>query len=197
MRPGQRGLSLIELLVVVGLLGLLISLALSFMLSMFRDSGRAIVRHGLQTRGLLLCEELLKALRSTGEPGLTLHDDEEWTGFSVIGLSTVTTTGQQVWNDELTLYGWNKQWQRMEKHQCPPLPAGFPLRFAPDRPPRLQPDQFVSLFATEGRLLCDKVTRFEIVQSDGLVSFDLELREDIGTGSSERFFIQRELSFKS
>lgn len=197
-RPGQRGLGLMELLVVFVLLGLLMTTSLDFLLSLFRDSGRASLRHGLQTTGLRLSEELAKTLRHTGEPGLTLHDDGDWTGFSATSLETVTTTSQQVWSEEAALFYWIKAQRRMLTRTCPPLPPGLTLAFAPDRPPRPEPDQFRTLFAVDGgRLLCDKVTLFEISKNEGLVTFRLELRDEGSHGASDRFSIQRELSLKS
>lgn len=196
-KRAKRGLTLGELLVVVGLLGLMLSLALGFLISVFRSSGQASVRHAVQTKGLLLSEELLKAFRSTGAAGLTAYTDPDLAGVSIVPLETVTTTGQQVWKDDCFMYYWIKSERRLYKRTCPPLPAGVTLEFAPDIPPQPTDGQFLALFTSDGRRVADGVTLFSVTKSEGVASFDLRLEEEVSQGRKELFSLRREVGFKS
>lgn len=184
-----------ETIVSFGLLGLLLLLALGFLVSMFKSYGQASVRHQLQTSGILLSERLVKELRTTGEPGLTLYQDEDRSAFYLIPLETVTTTGQQVWDDHGVLYYWTRANQTLSTSET--LPTGVDLGFAPDSPPRPTPEQFLSLMDQPGRLLSEHVTLFEIVKTESLLTLDLGLEQSVSGGPTERYSVRRELSFKS
>ncbi len=185
------------MIVVIALFALLLGTLTSFLISMFRGTSRASVRNALQTEGLLISEELMKVLRSTGQPGLSIQSDASTTAFSAIPLKTTTTTGQQVWDRGLRFYWWRSADRRLMRKRYPPIIPGLVIDFRPESPPQLTPDQFSRLMADDGRLLSQQVTRFELQENEGLVTFRLELAKAVQNSSDETYSIVRKLNFKS
>lgn len=181
----------------MALLALLLGTLTSFLISMFRGANQASVRNHLQTEGLLYSEEILKVLRSTGQPGLSLHVDPAGAAFAAVPLKTTTSTGQKVWDDNLKLYYWRSAEQTLMRKRCPPLPLSVVVAFRPESPPQLDPSQFAALTTNDGRLLSDKVTNFEISESEAFVRFRLDLRQAVPNGRDETYSVIRKLSFKS
>lgn len=186
-----------EMIVVIALFALLIGALTSFLIDMFRGTSRAGVRNTLQTEGLLISEEMMRVLRSTGQPGLSIQSDASGSAFGAVPLKTTTTTGQQVWDTELRFYFWRAAEGKLMRKLYPPIVPGVALDFRPETPPLLTPDQFTGLMADDGRLLSDKVTSFTIAEADGLISFELQMAQSVRNGPDETYSISRKLSFKS
>jgi prepilin-type N-terminal cleavage/methylation domain-containing protein len=192
----KRGLTLIEVMVVMGLLLLLTFLLGDFLSDLARSSSVAGVRGGLQSEALLHSEAMLASLRQTTLTGLAVSNDPNHPGFAVTPLRTVTTGGQRVWDQQLTMYYWVSGSRTLYRQQCPPasLPTG--LAFQPSQPPQPAPAELTSMFSG-GRPLSGRVSDFEVALQGSRISLKLGMEHAMPNASPQRYEIVRELTMLS
>jgi hypothetical protein len=196
-RDSKRGgFSLIEVVVILGLLSLLTLVLADFLLDLTRASGRADVRAGLQSQALVHSEAMLATLRQTTLTGLAVRSDPASPGFAATPLSSVTTTGQRVWAQELSMYYWQPSQHTLYLQHSPPiaLPAG--KAFQPSDPPELTSTELAAMFSG-GRALCERVTEFEISLQDDHLRLKLALEQSVPNAPSQRCETVREMTILS
>lgn len=192
----KRGLTLIEVMVVMGLLLLLTFLLGDFLFDLARSSSVAGVRGGLQSEALLHSEAMLASLRQTTLTGLAVSNDPGHPGFAATPLRSVTTGGQRVWDQQLTMYYWVSGSRTLYRQQCPPanLPTG--LAFQPSQPPQPAPAELTLMFSG-GRPLSERVSDFEVALQGSRISLKLSMEHEMPNASPQRYEIVRELTMLS
>jgi hypothetical protein len=161
-----------------------------------RASGTADIRAGLQSEALLHSESMLAALRQTTLAGLSIRSDATRPGFAVTPLRTVTSSGQRVWSEHLTMYYWVPVERSLFRQECPPasLPAG--LSFLASQPPRLDPAELNAMF-DDGRRLSSRVTDFEVSLLGPTLHLKLALEQAMPSAHAQTYEIVRETTLES
>lgn len=192
----EGGLTLIELVVVMGLFVLLTVLLGGFLRDLARSSGSANVRAGLQTEALLHSEDMLGLLRQTTLTGLSVRGDGPKPGFGATPLKSVTNSGQRVWDSKLVMYYWAPESRVLYLQSSPPasLPAG--LSFQPARPPAIEPDQLDAMLSG-GRPLSNRVVAFDVRLNDDRLTLRLALEQTVKNAPTQHYEVQREMTILS
>lgn len=109
----RRGLTLLELVMAMALLGILSVVAFRFVIHLFRYTARAGERSRLQTEATLVLNSLTADLQQT-DPRLLSRFP---TSLAVPRIKDVTGLGTRVWEDKYAVYSWPEK--RMMRKLAP------------------------------------------------------------------------------
>ena len=179
-------MSLVEVLIVAGLLAMLATLFIWFMIPSLRLTAQQSVRIELQQQASIALNKLTTDLRKTSATGVSLGVDS--LGLNMI--EGVTEKGKQIWADEVVVYYRDVSLKRLFRKVYPPAPPALNLPFNPLRPTRVSPSELASLAAANGkeRSVAQHVEIFEIAHSGGGNNLEtpLTLRLVLSHGVSQK-----------
>lgn len=156
-------MSLVEVLIVAGLLALLGTLFTWFMIPSLRLTAQQSVRIELQQQATIALAKLTADLRQTSATGVSLGVDS----MALNLIEGVTDEGKQIWADEVVVYYRDASLKRLFRKVYPPAPPALNLPFNPLRPTRVSPSELASLATSNGqeRSAAQNVEVFEIAHS--------------------------------
>ncbi len=181
----RRGLTLVELLVALAILGLLGSVAVRFLARMFDLTTQAGVRGTLQTSGLVALQAVSQDLQRTRADLIAqaeLPDGGTVTGFP--RLLRASGQGRLVWETFATVYQHSRPTRTLLRRRWPPRPPALAVSFESGRPARMEADHLLQICLPPGngteRVLCAGVERFSVTLRDGgpavVVQLELSLQ---------------------
>ena len=184
-------MTLLELLLSGGLLALLLTLTLGFLVPSLRASSRGSLRVDLQQRANLALEAAIVDLQRCNPDSVWIFPD----GMCLQRLDGFTAGGIQVWEPTLVTYHWNSKNGQLSRGIWSPGQPALSITPALDQPrkPSLADYQLLINPPDGGaRLLADSVTKFELGWSGRVARISLELARQ-----SERFELHRNVFLRN
>jgi len=177
MSNGRAGLSLVELLVTVALMGMLGTLFVWFLVPSMRISGQQSARAELQQQAVLAVNRIAAVLQTTASAGISRRASEPVT-VAAVPLLNVDNQGRQQWATNMTLFYWDKPGERLfekvwEQGWAPP-----DLTFDPGRPVTATPGQLLAIIDSANggaRSLARGVSRFAVTGAAGDATLTMPL----------------------
>ena len=198
------GISLAELIVVAAVGAVVSTVAIGFIISLFRGAARATVRDGLKSRAIVIVDRILNEMREATVVSVQLKPTADASagspGVGFTRLLTVTGTGQRVWEEKSLFYFWTEDSKTLWHTICPPLPAGINHSYVPGRPPVFADDELPALFTTGGDNavpLTRGVTNFAVQENGSLLRLTLLLQEQSHANRKESFQVVRSLKLRN
>jgi len=177
----RRGLTLLELMLAGGLMALLLTLTLSFLVPSLRASSRAALRVDLQQRANLAMEALSQDLQRCSASSIWLFPQ----GVCMQRLNSFTTGGMQLWEGSRVTYQW--------------AAAGGPLvretvaaESQPVAPSAADFQKWVTQKLGTEKLLAEPVSQFKVSWAGRVLGIDLELAHQ-----NEHFELHRNLFLRN
>lgn len=184
-------MTLIELLLAGGLLALLLTLTLSFLVPSLRASSRGALRVDLQQRANLALEAAVEDLQRCTPSSVWLFPD----GMCLQRLDSFTSGGVQVWEPTLITYHWNSGDGRLTREVWLPGKPNLSITPVLEHPvaPNLADYQLlVSRSNGTEKLLADSVAKFGLSWASRAMHISLEL-----TRQKERFELHRNVFLRN
>jgi prepilin-type N-terminal cleavage/methylation domain-containing protein len=197
-----RGYTLLELLIALGLLGLVASLVSLMLVRTLKLSQKGLSRVDMQQQASLALQRMLTDLRRTSCAGLSLRSSADPKGLAICPISSpqlrsgqpepVQGDGLLRWSDFFLLYYHDRLGQRMLYREWPPgSPSASAAELSISRARRLDPARLLEVLQGVGRtvVLAQGVSDFEIVHAfggrDDLVIQPLRFRLSLFRGSEK------------
>lgn len=177
MSRGRRGLSLLELLVAVALMGMLGTLFVWFLVPSMRISGQQSARAELQQQAVLAVNRVASVLQTTAAAGISRRASEP-VAVAAVPLVNVDNQGRQQWATNLTVVYWDKPGERLyekvwEQGWSPPS-----LSFDPSRPATATAGQLLAIIDSPNggaRSLATGVGLFSVTGAAGDATLTMPL----------------------
>ncbi len=159
------GLTLIEVLIAASLLLLALSLLTTLVVPSIRYSADGLTQIDLQRSADSLRRHLTRDLLESVPAGVSFAGNAEQTRVAIHPLGEISASGQQVWKDEIILFGWDAEEARLRRSLWTQGTGQFPV---PGLLVRAQTFTFGDLES-----LWSDQTRFDRIMAENLVGFEL------------------------
>lgn len=199
----RRGLSLLEVLVTAGLLLLVMSVLVGFLIPSLRRTAQGNERATLQAEAAMSLTRLERDFFSTSSAGLSLlaGDGTDITAVGIVPIKETSVLGTLTWQDFLVVYFFLPQQRKLYRRV---VDAASGLPFDPARPPRVSPDELRTMcLAGKSNRLASNVDRFALshggedaFQPPLIIELDLS-RKVVSGDAVERFRYRRVLSLRN
>lgn len=149
----RRGFTVLELLVALGLLSLVVTLMVGFVIPELERTTASAERAALQSEAALCVEQIIRELQTSSAEGVSLAPH----AIGMVPIVDVTSLGTLVWGSEMHIFFFHED--RVLRRV---VDAG--LDFSLSRPPRLAEAELQALCEPEGaKLVASRVESFEIL----------------------------------
>ena len=107
LRAKMQGISLVEILVVIGLLSVITLLMASLFSGSLRISSREAVTLEIEQSCHFLLQRIESDLQSSGTAGISYLNSEQWNGVAINPIEDVTSEGSLTWRNGQIFYLWD------------------------------------------------------------------------------------------